>query len=130
MSLYRVASYRLIQVPDPYNHEMPDSKLRPGRARAQMDLCRSFALWLLTGDGLSRVLTGMSADQWNEMMADNGWNEVELRDSRYNQVVHMVSIADASTGRRRHFSSHEGMDLHTARQLDLGISQVRAESVT
>jgi len=66
----------------------------------------------------------MSADQWSQMMDDNGWNEVELRDSRYNQVVHMMSIADASTGRRRHFSSHEGMDLATARQLDLAISQV------
>jgi len=66
----------------------------------------------------------MTAEQWNEMMTDNDWNEVELRDSRYNQVVHMVSIADASTGRRRHFSSHEGMDLGTARQLDLAISQV------
>jgi len=69
-------------------------------------------------------LTEMTAEQWDQMMSDNGWNEVELRDSRYNQVVHMVSIADASTGRRRHFSSHEGMDLGTARQLDLSISQV------
>jgi len=69
-------------------------------------------------------LAGMTPEQWNEMMRDNDWNEVELRDSRYNQVVHMVSIADASTGRRRHFSSHEGMDLGTARQLDLAISQV------
>ena len=70
------------------------------------------------------LLTGMSAEQWSEMMADNGWNEVELRDARYNQVVHMMSIADASTGRRRHFSSHEGMDLYTARKLDMDISQV------
>ena len=75
-------------------------------------------------ESISRVLTGMTPEQWNQMMADNDWNEVELRDSRYNQVVHMVSIADASTGRRRHFSSHEGMDLSTARQLDLAISQV------
>jgi len=66
----------------------------------------------------------MTPEQWNQMMSDNDWNEIELRDSRYNQVVHMVSIADASTGRRRHFSSHEGMDLDTARQLDLAISQV------
>jgi len=69
-------------------------------------------------------LTGMTPEQWNRMMSDNDWNEVELRDSRYHQVIHMMSIADASTGRRRHFSSHEGMDLGTARQLDLAISQV------
>ena len=70
------------------------------------------------------ALLGMTAEQWHRMMEDGGWNEVELRDARYNQVVHMMSIADASTGRRRHFSSHEGMDLDTARQLDLAISQV------
>ena len=70
----------------------------------------------------------MTAEQWNQMMVDNDWNEVELRDSRYNQVVHMMSIADASTGRRRHFSSHEGMDIQTARQLDLAISQVHASA--
>ena len=70
----------------------------------------------------------MTPEQWNQMMLDNDWNEIELRDSRYNQVVHMMSIADASTGRRRHFSSHEGMDLGTARQLDLAISQVCIDS--
>jgi len=95
---------------------------RPSIIRSQFDMrCRKRALVI------SRVLTGMTGDQWSRMMADNGWNEVELRDSRYNQVVHMVSIADASTGRRRHFSSHEGMDIATARQLDLSISQVHAD---
>lgn len=26
-------------------------------------------------------------------MAENGWNSVELRDNRYNQIIHMVSAA-------------------------------------
>ena len=26
-------------------------------------------------------------------MGDNNWNPVELRDNRYNQIVHMVSAA-------------------------------------
>ena len=27
------------------------------------------------------------------MKADNDWNEVQMRDNRYNQVIHMVSAA-------------------------------------
>jgi len=81
----------------------------------------------LEESSISLVLTGMSPEQWKQILADNDWNEVDLRDSRYNQVVHMVSTADASTGRRRHFSSHEGMDIATARQLDLAVSQVHTE---
>lgn len=26
-------------------------------------------------------------------MSDNNWNNVELRDNRYNQIIHMVSAA-------------------------------------
>lgn len=26
-------------------------------------------------------------------MTDNNWNSVELRDNRYNQIIHMVSAA-------------------------------------
>lgn len=29
-------------------------------------------------------------------MATNGWNTVELRDNRYNQIVHMVSAANGA----------------------------------
>jgi len=105
------------------------------RLRFDCSACVFWVMWLTvrpstrcskfaSRESISRVLTGMTTEQWNQMMEDNGWNEVELRDSRYNQVVHMMSIADASTGRRRHFSSHEGMDIATARQLDISISQV------
>lgn len=30
---------------------------------------------------------------WERVMKDNNWNSVELRDNRYNQIVHMVSAA-------------------------------------
>lgn len=30
------------------------------------------------------------------MTAANGWNSVELRDNRYNQIVHMVSAANGA----------------------------------
>lgn len=29
-------------------------------------------------------------------MKDNNWNNVELRDNRYNQIVHMVSAANGA----------------------------------
>lgn len=78
---------------------------------------------IICDGGTMDIKARMSPEQWKQILADNDWNEVDLRDSRYNQVVHMVSTADASTGRRRHFSSHEGMDIATARQLDLAVSQ-------
>ena len=30
------------------------------------------------------------------MMAANGWNPVELRDNRYNQIIHMVTAANGA----------------------------------
>jgi hypothetical protein len=30
------------------------------------------------------------------MMVANGWNSVELRDNRYNQIIHMVSAANGA----------------------------------
>ena len=33
---------------------------------------------------------------WKEMLDKNGWNEVELRDGRYNAVTHLVTAADGA----------------------------------
>lgn len=38
----------------------------------------------------------ISKEKWDEMMAANQWNSVELRDNRYNQIVHMVSAANGA----------------------------------
>lgn len=35
-------------------------------------------------------------EKWERMKFDNGWNEVEMRDNRYNQIVHMVSAANGA----------------------------------
>lgn len=35
-------------------------------------------------------------DKWERMKKDNLWNEIELRDNRYNQIVHMVSAANGA----------------------------------
>lgn len=42
------------------------------------------------------ALTDISKDKWEKMTAANGWNSVELRDNRYNQIVHMVSAANGA----------------------------------
>ncbi|GAB6029835.1 TRPL translocation defect protein 14 [Chamberlinius hualienensis] len=38
----------------------------------------------------------IAAQEWEKMMADNNWNSVELRDNRYNLVIHMVSAANGA----------------------------------
>lgn len=38
----------------------------------------------------------ISKEKWDKMMASNKWNTVELRDNRYNQIVHMVSAANGA----------------------------------
>lgn len=35
-------------------------------------------------------------DKWERMKTANGWNDVEMRDNRYNQIVHMVSAANGA----------------------------------
>jgi len=35
----------------------------------------------------------VSKEVWERLMKSNGWNPVELRDTRYNQIIHMVSSA-------------------------------------
>lgn len=38
----------------------------------------------------------ISKEKWEKMMGANKWNSVELRDNRYNQIVHMVSAANGA----------------------------------
>jgi hypothetical protein len=38
----------------------------------------------------------ISREKWERMMQTNGWNSVELRDNRYNQIIHMVSAANGA----------------------------------
>ncbi|CAH0554973.1 unnamed protein product [Brassicogethes aeneus] len=61
----------------------------------------------------------IAKDKWETIMKDNSWNNVELRDNRYNQIIHMVS---AATGAEEYYSTEdhscrsEGIEL--ARELD------------
>lgn len=38
----------------------------------------------------------MSDECWQRFLRSNNWNPVELRDNRYNQVIHLVSSADGA----------------------------------
>lgn len=61
----------------------------------------------------------ISKEQWDRMMTSNGWNNVELRDNRYNQIVHMVTAANGAEDfytTEDHACRSEGIDL--ARELD------------
>ena len=35
----------------------------------------------------------MSAAEWEKLLTNNDWNNVSLRDARYDQVIHLVSCA-------------------------------------
>ncbi|XP_037805957.1 TRPL translocation defect protein 14 isoform X1 [Lucilia sericata] len=68
----------------------------------------------------------ISKEKWEKMMASNNWNPIEMRDNRYNQILHLVSAANGaeefySTERlKKYFEEHacrsEGVGL--ARELD------------
>ncbi|XP_069960336.1 TRPL translocation defect protein 14 [Cherax quadricarinatus] len=58
-------------------------------------------------------------EQWEEIMKRNGWNPVDLRDTRYNQIIHMVSAANGAEAfytTEDHACRSENIEL--ARQLD------------
>jgi len=66
----------------------------------------------------------MKQDQWQAMKDEMNWNNVDLRDNRYNQVIHMVSAANGAEdfyGTEDHLVRHE--DIGLARKLDNCSSQ-------
>jgi len=86
---------------------------------------RDFIQWWTAWRALSWLLD-MKPEHWVEMRRENRWNNVELRDGRYNQVIHMVSAAKGAEDfydTKNHVTRHEGIDL--ARQLDDLTAQVR-----
>ncbi|CAG9585731.1 unnamed protein product [Danaus chrysippus] len=61
----------------------------------------------------------ISKEKWEAMMNANNWNSVELRDNRYNHIVHMVSAANGAEdfySTEEHACRSEGVEL--ARELD------------
>ncbi|VVC89743.1 unnamed protein product [Leptidea sinapis] len=61
----------------------------------------------------------ISKEKWEAMLNNNNWNNVELRDNRYNHIVHMVSAANGAEdfySTEEHACRSEGVEL--ARELD------------
>ncbi|XP_028175840.1 TRPL translocation defect protein 14 isoform X3 [Ostrinia nubilalis] len=61
----------------------------------------------------------ISKEKWEAMLTANNWNSVELRDNRYNHIVHMVSAANGAEdfySTEDHACRSEGVEL--ARELD------------
>lgn len=62
----------------------------------------------------------VAKDKWEHIMKKNFWNSVELRDNRYNQIIHMVS---AARGAEEFYSiedhSCRSEDVQVARELDV-----------
>ncbi|XP_073845771.1 TRPL translocation defect 14 isoform X3 [Musca autumnalis] len=61
----------------------------------------------------------ISKDKWEKMMASNNWNSIEMRDNRYNQILHLVSAANGAEEfytTEEHACRSEGVEL--ARELD------------
>lgn len=43
--------------------------------------------------GVMDATAFISTEEWDRMKAENDWNDVDLRDNRYDQIVHMQSAA-------------------------------------
>ncbi|XP_041349503.1 TRPL translocation defect protein 14-like [Gigantopelta aegis] len=87
------------------------------------DLAKSFTckqnVLMICDRGLMDGAAYLSPEDWEEMKKKNNWHEVDMRDNRYNQIIHMVSAAkgaEAFYSVAGHKTRHEGLDV--ARELD------------
>ena len=72
------------------------------------------------------TLLDLPKEDWDKMKTENKWNEIILRDDRYNQIIHMVSAANGAEEFYTvdgHKTRHEGMEM--ARTLDKITAEVR-----
>lgn len=61
-------------------------------ARASRKTC-----FILSDRGACDGRAYMSEKMWRRMLAENGWDMVQLRDARYDLVLHLVTAADGAT---------------------------------
>ncbi|KAL3856761.1 hypothetical protein ACJMK2_011481, partial [Sinanodonta woodiana] len=69
--------------------------------------------------GVMDATAYLPAEDWKRMKEENDWNEVDLRDNRYNQILHMVSAAYGAEDFytiNGHLTRHE--DIDSARKMD------------
>lgn len=71
------------------------------------------------------ALTDLQEGQWERLSKERQWNEVELRDRRYDQVIHLMSAAKGAVEFytcEGHGTRSEGIQL--ASHLDDMVAQV------
>ncbi|XP_064612179.1 TRPL translocation defect protein 14-like [Liolophura sinensis] len=68
--------------------------------------------------GIMDASAYLQPGDWERMKKKNSWNEVEMRDTRYNQVIHMVTAAKGAEAfyTTAHETRYEDLDM--ARRLD------------
>ena len=75
---------------------------------------------------LHLVVPDLPTEDWERMKKANGWDEVHLRDNRYNLIIHMVT---AASGAEEFYTcaGHKtrSEDIGLAKHLDQITSQVR-----
>ncbi|XP_071531626.1 TRPL translocation defect protein 14 isoform X2 [Panulirus ornatus] len=59
------------------------------------ETCRKNCL-VICDRGTMDASAFISEEHWEGIMKRNGWNPVDLRDTRYNQIIHMVSAANGA----------------------------------
>jgi len=67
----------------------------------------------------------MPREAWEKLISKEKWNNVDLRDSRYGQVIHMTTAAKGAIEfytTEEHVVRHEGPEL--ACELDDKVAQV------
>lgn len=40
--------------------------------------------------------TVCSEEEWQTLISEDGWDSVQLRDARYDQIIHMVTAANGA----------------------------------
>jgi len=61
----------------------------------------------------------IAREVWESILTRNCWNEIDIRDTRYNHIIHMVSAANGAEPfytTEDHTCRYEGLEL--ARELD------------
>ncbi|RZC34397.1 uncharacterized protein BDFB_003019, partial [Asbolus verrucosus] len=89
--------------------------------RGAMDAsaCKRNSVVIFYIDADYNLFLVITKEKWEHIMKDNNWNNVELRDNRYNQIIHMVSAAKGAEefySIEDHSCRSEGVEL--ARELD------------
>ncbi|XP_055708493.1 TRPL translocation defect protein 14 isoform X2 [Phlebotomus papatasi] len=96
----------MLQLENTY-YELAKGHVRKENARGCLIICDR---------GIMDAGAYIPKEDWERLLTENAWNTIELRDNRYNQIIHMVSAANGAED----FYSVEG---HSCRSEDVGLAR-------